>query len=81
MTERERLAGIYRDIFEVDARGQAIYDDLYKRFGASAKVHTDGGIDAVLKTYKDAAQRSVIEYIVRMVNIGNGAEDVNDADK
>jgi hypothetical protein len=78
---KDRLAGLYRDIFELDNRGQAIYEDLYKRFGASARVHTDGGIDAVLKTYKDAAQRGVIEYIIRMVNIGNGADDVHAGDE
>lgn len=73
--ERRRLAGVYRDIFEVDARGVAIFEDLYRRFASKAKVHTAGGIDAVLKTYQDAAHREVIEYIVTMVNRGNGVDD------
>lgn len=73
--ERRRLAGLYRDIFEVDVRGVAIFDDLYRRFASKAKVHTAGGIDAVLKTYQDAAHREVIEYIVTMVNRGNGVND------
>lgn len=74
-SERHRLAGLYRDIFEVDARGVAIFEDLYRRFASKAKVHTAGGIDAVLKTYQDAAHREVIEYIVTMVNRGNGVND------
>lgn len=73
--DRARLAGIYRDIFEVDNRGIAIFEDLYRRFASKAKVHTSGGIDAVLKTYQDAAHREVIEYIVTMVNRGNGVDD------
>ncbi len=74
-SERRRLAGLYRDIFDVDVRGQAIFEDLYRRFASRAKVHTAGGIDAVLKTYQDAAHREVIEYIVTMVNRGNGVND------
>lgn len=74
-SERRRLAGLYRDIFEVDTRGAAIFEDLYRRFASKAKVHTAGGIDAVLKTYQDAAHREVIEYIVTMVNRGNGVDD------
>lgn len=73
--ERRRLAGVYHDIFEVDKRGAAIFEDLYHRFASKAKVHTNGGIDAVLKTYQDAAHREVIEYIVTMVNRGNGVDD------
>lgn len=69
------LAELYRDLFEVDRRGIAVFDDLYRRFAASAKVHTDGGIDAVLKTYRAAAHREVIEHIVRQVNRHKGVND------
>lgn len=71
----ENLPQLYRDIFEHDKRGQAIAEDLYQRFAAHAKVHTDGGIDAVLKTYKDAARREVVEYITRQINRGNGLNE------
>lgn len=69
------MAGMYLDIFETDRRGQAVFEDLYARFAGSAKVHTTGGIDAVLRTYRDAAHREVIEHIVRMCNIARGVED------
>lgn len=69
------LPALYRDIFETDRRGQVIMEDLYRRFAAHAKVHTTGGIDAVLKTYRDSAHREVIEYITLMINRGNGVAD------
>lgn len=75
--ERRRLASLYRDIFEVDKRGAVLFEDLYARFAGKAKVHTSGGIDAVLKTYRDAAHREVIEYIVTMCNLANGVRDTD----
>lgn len=73
--ERARLDALYRDIFETDKRGAELFDDLYRRFASKARVHTAGGIDAVLKTYQDAAHREVIEYIVTRVNRANGVND------
>jgi hypothetical protein len=71
----ENLAQLYRDILEHDARGQVLMEDLYQRFAAHGKVHTDGGIDAVLKTYRASAHREVIEYITRQINRGNGVNE------
>lgn len=73
--ERARLDALFHQIFEEDKRGAAVFDDLYRRFASKAKVHTAGGIDAVLKTYQDAAHREVIEYIVTRVNRHNGVRD------
>lgn len=73
--ERVRLDGLYHDLFEVDARGIAVMEDLYARFAGSAKVHTDGGIDAVLKTYRQAAHREVIEYVTRCINRHRAVND------
>lgn len=73
--ERRRLAGLYRDIFETDGRGQEVFADLYRRFFAHAKIHTDGGVDAVLKTYRDASRREVVQHIVNQINMANGAAD------
>jgi hypothetical protein len=73
--ERDHLARLYHDLFEVDRRGQTVFEDLYRRFAAHAKVHTNGGIDAVLRTYQGAAHREVIEYIVTMVNRHKGVID------
>jgi hypothetical protein len=73
--ERARMAALYRDLFETDRRGQEVFADLYKRFYAHAKVHTSGGIDAVLKTYEAASQKAVVQHIVNMINVASGADD------
>ncbi len=72
--DRDALPALYRDIFESDKRGAVILEDLVARFG-HAKVHTDGGIDAVLKTYRAAARREVLDYIATRINQANGAPD------
>ncbi len=74
MSNRDDLPALYRDIFEADRRGAAILEDLVLRFG-HAKVHTDGGIDAILKTYRAAARREVLDYIAIQINRANGATD------
>ncbi len=73
--ERSRVDQLFLDIFEVDRRGAEVFEVLYRRFAGSAKVHTDGGIDAVLKTYRDAAHREVIEFIVTRCNRARGVVD------
>jgi hypothetical protein len=73
--ERDRLAQLYLAIFEDDLRGAAIFEDLFARFGRTARVHTTGGIDAVLKTYRDAAHREVLDHIVLMINRARGIAD------
>lgn len=73
--ERDHMDALFHQIFEADKRGAAVFDDLYRRFASKARVHTNGGIDAVLKTYQDAAHREVIEYIVTRVNRHSGVRD------
>jgi len=69
----------YADIFEVDKRGQRIMEDLICRFVRSSV--TDGGIDAVLKTYERIGQRKPLDFITSMINRANGvAEDPNQGD-
>ncbi len=68
----------YKLIFEDHRVGAAIFEDLYRRFASNAKVHTDGGIDAVLKTYRASAHREVIEFIARQINRANGVTDPNE---
>ena len=74
MSRADELAGLYRDIFEIDARGAALLEDLVARF-ARAKVYTDGGIDAVLKTYHANGQRSVVDHILTQINKANGVRE------
>jgi hypothetical protein len=73
--ENARMDGLFLAIFEDDKRGAAVFENLYTRFAANAKVHTEGGIDAVLKTYKASSERGVIEYIVTRCNRARGVPD------
>jgi hypothetical protein len=68
-----RLDALFLAIFEDDRRGAEVFEQLLKRFGAT-KVHTDGGIDAVLKTYRAAAHRELLDYIVLRCNRARGLE-------
>lgn len=67
----------YSDLFEVDKRGARILEDLIRRFVRPSV--TDGGIDAVLKTYERMGQRKPLDFIMSMINRANGVpvEDEN----
>lgn len=69
----------YADLFEVDRRGQRILEDLIARFIRPPV--TDGGIDAVLKTYERLGQRKPLDYIMNQINRANGvAADPNEGE-
>lgn len=74
MTQAHRLPEVtpklFREIFEVDKRGQAILEYLITRFSQPAV--TDGGIDAVLKTYERMGSTKVVQHIVGQINRANG---------
>lgn len=61
-------------IFEDDKRGAAIFEHLVQRFGRAPPDDTDG-IGGILKTYKHAGQRSVIDFIVTQINLHNRVEE------
>lgn len=67
---------IYRRVFEQDGDGAAILDELWRVFAKGAV--TEGGIDAVLKTYHRQGARAVLEHIVRRINQANGVADHDD---
>ncbi|WOS40687.1 hypothetical protein [Xanthomonas rydalmerensis] len=58
---------MYRRVFG-QGDGEIILEDLVRRYAARAK--TDGGIDAILKTYHGAGAREVVELILSKVNAG-----------
>lgn len=74
-TERARVDALFLAIFEDDKRGAEVFDVLFRRFATQAKVHTDGGIDAVLKTYRGAAYRELLDWIVLRCNRARGVND------
>ena len=62
----------YKDLFETDKRGATILEDLIRRFIRPAV--TDGGIDAVLKTYDRLGQRRPLDFICNQINRANGVQ-------
>ena len=76
----EDMAAMYREVFAEDRRGAAILEDLHLRFGR-VSVHTDGGIDAVLKTFKSGAQAAVIGYIHNRIAQAEGVTPINGEDQ
>lgn len=63
----------YKDLFETDKRGVRILDHLIRRFVRPPV--TDGGIDAVLKTYMHEGQRAPLDFITMQINRANGVQD------
>lgn len=61
---------VYARVFENHAEGVLILEDLVRRFHRPAV--TEGGIDAVLKTYHREGARAVVDFIINRVNQARG---------
>lgn len=72
--ETSRVDALFAAIFEDDKRGAEVFELLTKRYGRG-KVHTDGGIDAVLRTYREASHMEILNYIVVRCNRARGVPD------
>lgn len=75
--KHEPTALDYKQIFEDNKVGAAIFEDLINRF-ARAQVST-GGIDAILRTYENGGMRKVLDHITVQINRANGVNDAIDA--
>lgn len=65
----------YRRLFEDNADGVAVLEDLVARF--TRPQVSKGGIDAVLTTYEHGGMRKVLDFILQQINRANGVtEDV-----
>lgn len=71
--ERQRLAGLFHAIFEVDRRGAAVFEHLMLKFAKGpAKGFTQ---EAVTETFVRAHQRVILDYCIQMINLANGVDD------
>lgn len=61
---------VYARVFENHAEGVQVLEDLVRRFHRPAV--TEGGIDAVLKTYHREGSRAVVDFIINRVNQARG---------
>lgn len=73
---REALDGLYRDLFDVDRRGQAVLADLAARFVRPPPRAFDQA--AMHETFARAHQRAVIDYILSRIDRANGVRDHNE---
>ena len=64
---------MYKEVFEDSRSGALVLDHLISVFTQQAV--TDGGIDAVLKTYQRMGQRRVLDHIVNQINRANGVPE------
>lgn len=68
--ERAQMAEAYRQVFEVNVTGQRVFLHLSKMFAKPPDL--TGGPDALLVTYVRAAQREVLDHILRQIDVANG---------
>lgn len=68
----EITPAMFKEVFEDHPTGRIILDHLVLKFARPPV--TDGGIDAVLKTYMRMGQRAALDYIVNQINRANGVE-------
>ena len=70
--------GMFREVFEQHPTGALILEHLIQRFTRPAV--TEGGIDAVLKTYLRQGQRQPLDYILAQMNRANGVHTEGETD-
>jgi hypothetical protein len=64
---------MYLELFEQHPTGRLVLEHLIQSFTQQAV--TDGGIDAVLKTYQRMGQRRVLDHIIKQINRAQGVPD------
>ena len=72
----EDLDALYREIFETDRRGAALFDDLCRHFAKGPARGFDAS--AVNETFARAHQRAVVDYILARINRANGVGSAED---
>lgn len=71
--EKMRIAGLYHAIFNDDKRGQAVLEDLIRKFAKGpARGFTQ---DAITETFVRAHQREIFDYIDVMVTLADRGDD------
>lgn len=69
---------MFREVFEEHPTGRLILEHLIVRFTRPAV--TEGGIDAVLKTYLRQGTRMPLDYIVGQINRAHGVATQGETD-
>jgi hypothetical protein len=66
----------YARLFEGNSDGELVLQELVALFARPAV--TEGGIDAILKTYDRNGSRRVVEFIANKINTANGVPENDD---
>ena len=66
----EITPAMFKELFEDHPTGRIVLEHLIVKFTRPAV--TDGGIDAVLKTYLRQGTRMPLDYIVNQINRAHG---------
>lgn len=66
----------YRRLFEDNADGVAVLEQLIARFGKNP--YTPGGVEAARATDYKAGQLEVVQFILRQINRAHGVNDADD---
>lgn len=61
---------MFKEVFEDHPTGRIVLEHLIVKF--TRPPVTEGGIDAVLKTFERGGQRKPLDYIVMQINRANG---------
>lgn len=67
--DRQELARYCEQLFDGDRRGRYVLQYLIARWAGNSPAVT-GGIDAVLKTYRDAGSRMVLDDLLMLIDQG-----------
>lgn len=69
---------MFKELFEDHPTGRIVLESLIVKFTRPAV--TDGGIDAVLKTYLRQGARMPLDHIVSQINRAHGVTTQGEAD-
>lgn len=69
----ETTPDTYRRLFEDHSDGQAVLDELVRKFGGNP--YTRGGTEAVRETDFKAGKLEVITFILRQINRAHGSNE------
>ena len=71
-SENKATAEAYARVFENNAEGRVILEDLTARFGGG--IYVKGGLEGDRQTCFNAGRRSVLDFILGRINQANGVE-------
>lgn len=75
----EQVDAMFRRVFEEHHEGRIVLEALVRQFG-NGRPEVEGGIDAVLKTYRRLGNREVVDNIILRINRANGVNDQPEED-